>query len=77
MSRATSSAHRAASARAGGGEHDWAFLLDHWGVLERDQGIGRTVYLAGMLCYLAAVAGGWLVLRGQEPMRASSTGETS
>ncbi len=61
----------------GGGEHDWAFLLDRWGVLERDQAIGRTVYLAGMLCYLAAVAGGWLVLRAQEPMRTSSTRETS
>jgi len=61
----------------GGGEHDWAFLLDHWGVLERDQAIGRTVYLAGMVCYLAAVVGGWLALRAQEPMRISSAKETS
>jgi hypothetical protein len=48
----------------GGGEHDWAFLLGHWGVLERDQAIGRTVYLAGVLCYVAAVVGGWLLLQG-------------
>jgi uncharacterized SAM-binding protein YcdF (DUF218 family) len=61
----------------GGGEHDWAFLLDHWGVLERDQAIGRTVYLAGMVCYLAAVVGGWLALRAQEPMMTSSAKETS
>ena len=47
----------------GGGEHDWTFLLSHWGVLERDQAIGRTVYLAGVLCYLAAVVGGWLALQ--------------
>jgi hypothetical protein len=47
----------------GGGEHDWAFLLGRWGLLERDQAIGRTVYLAGVLCYLAAVVGGWRLLQ--------------
>ena len=61
----------------GGGEHDWAFLLDHWGVLERDQAIGRMVYLAGMLCYLAAVVGGWLALQGAHLSTASSLKETS
>jgi hypothetical protein len=47
----------------GGGEHDWAILLGRWGVLGRDQQIGRAVYLAGVLCYLAAVVGGWLMLQ--------------
>jgi hypothetical protein len=59
----------------GGGEHDWAFLLDHWGVLERDQAIGRTVYLVGILCYLAAVVGGWLALRAGQPMTSPSPKE--
>jgi uncharacterized membrane protein len=52
----------------GGGEHDWALLLVHWGVLERDLAIGRTVYLAGVLCYVAAIVGGWLVLQGARAM---------
>ena len=55
----------------GGGEHDWAYLLGHWGVLQRDQQIGRTVYLAGVLCYLASIVGGWLVLQ-QAGTRAGS-----
>jgi ABC-type Fe3+ transport system permease subunit len=50
----------------GGGEHDWTWLLSHWGVLARDQAIGRTVYLAGVLCYLAAIVGGWLALQSAE-----------
>jgi hypothetical protein len=49
----------------GGGEHDWALLLDQWGWLERDQALGGAVYLVGVLLYLAAVVGGWLLLTRQ------------
>ena len=44
----------------GGGEHDWAFLLGHFGVLAHDQGIGRTFHAIGMLLWLVAGAGGLL-----------------
>lgn len=33
----------------GGGEHDWAFLLAHWGVLHRADAIARAVRLAGVV----------------------------
>jgi hypothetical protein len=48
----------------GGGEHDWAILLDQLGWLERDQSIGRTVWLAGVLLYVVAVVLGWHFLSG-------------
>jgi hypothetical protein len=44
----------------GGGEHDWAFLLGHFGLLARDQGIGQTIHLLGTLLYVVAVASGLL-----------------
>ena len=44
----------------GGGEHDWAFLLGHFGVLAHDQGIGRTFHAVGALLWLVAVAAGLL-----------------
>jgi hypothetical protein len=47
----------------GGGEHDWAFLLDQWGWLEWDQTVGGTVYLVGFLLYLIAIGGGLILLR--------------
>jgi hypothetical protein len=46
----------------GGGEHDWAILLEQAGWLERDQGIGRTVWLAGTMLYAASVLLGWRYL---------------
>jgi hypothetical protein len=46
----------------GGGEHDWALLLAGWGWLERDQMLGGAVYLAGVLLYLVAICGGWMLL---------------
>ena len=46
----------------GGGEDDWAFLLDHWGWLERDQVLGRAVFLVGVVLYLAALVAGWALL---------------
>jgi hypothetical protein len=50
----------------GGGEHDWAFLLDRAGWLERDQGIGGAVYLAGVVLYAVAIVSGWIFLRSRE-----------
>jgi hypothetical protein len=47
----------------GGGEHDWALLLDQWGRLEQDQQLGGAMYLVGVLLYLIAVVAGWLLLR--------------
>jgi hypothetical protein len=51
----------------GGGEHDWATLLGQWGLLQRDQALGGAVYLAGVVLYLAAVVGGWVLLRRRVP----------
>lgn len=44
----------------GGGEHDWAFLLGRFGLLARDQGIGRGVHAIGTLLYLTAIMSGLL-----------------
>ncbi|MBA3316493.1 MAG: hypothetical protein H0T50_00175 [Gemmatimonadales bacterium] len=43
----------------GGGEHDWALLLDRFGWLERDQAIGGAVFLIGVALYAVAVVSGW------------------
>ena len=50
----------------GGGEHDWAFLLDHAGWLERDQSIGGAVYLVGLVLYGVAIVAGWIFLHSRE-----------
>jgi hypothetical protein len=50
----------------GGGEHDWAILLDQLGWLERDQAIGRTVWLVGVLLYVIAIVLGWRFLSHDE-----------
>ena len=39
----------------GGGEHDWAYLLGNMGLLERDQGVGQTVFLLGLLVFIASI----------------------
>ena len=39
----------------GGGEHDWAYLLDALGWLEQDQRVGQIVRTVGVLVYLVAV----------------------
>ncbi|HEX2249314.1 MAG TPA: hypothetical protein VHH32_03150 [Gemmatimonadales bacterium] len=46
----------------GGGEHDWAVLLEQWGWLEWDQGLGGAVYLVGVALYATAIVGGWMAL---------------
>jgi hypothetical protein len=53
----------------GGGEHDWAMLLGNWGWLERDQTLGGAIYLLGFLIYLAAILGGWMLLRRDTQLR--------
>jgi hypothetical protein len=45
----------------GGGEHDWALLLDQWGWLHHDQELGGSVYLFGVMLYAVAVIGGWML----------------
>ena len=49
----------------GGGEHDWAFLLGHFGWLSHDQGIARGIHALGTLIFLLATAFGLLLaMRG-------------
>ena len=57
----------------GGGEHDWAFLLDRAGWLDRDQGIGGAVYFAGVVLYAVAIVSGWIFLhsRPETPEKAA------
>jgi hypothetical protein len=47
----------------GGGEHDWALLLDQWGALDRDQALGGAVYLLGVMLYVISIGAGWRLLR--------------
>jgi hypothetical protein len=49
----------------GGGEHDWAYLLDEWGLLEHDQAVGRFVRVVGLLVYLVAIV--WCFANIREP----------
>ena len=47
----------------GGGEHDWAYLLDTLGVLQRDQAVGRAFVAAGVVCFAVSIAWGLLNVR--------------
>jgi len=49
----------------GGGDHDWAALLGQWGWMSRDGQIADAVHLLGVLIYLVAIVGGWLLLRSE------------
>jgi hypothetical protein len=57
----------------GGGEHDWAILLERAGWLERDQSLGGAVYLAGVVLYMAAIVLGWMFLRPEATGVAATT----
>jgi hypothetical protein len=46
----------------GGGEHDWAILLEQFGWLNRDQSLGGAVYFAGAVLYAVAIVAGWVFL---------------
>jgi hypothetical protein len=52
----------------GGGEHDWAYLLDAGGWLHNDQAIARAVHATGVLVFLVALVLG---------VRAVSSGRSS
>jgi hypothetical protein len=56
----------------GGGEHDWAFLLDRAGWLERDQSVGGAIYLLGVVLYGAAIVSGWILLHSRESTAAEA-----
>ena len=47
----------------GGGEHDWAILLANWESLNQDHALADAVHLLGVVLYLVAIIGGWLLLR--------------
>jgi hypothetical protein len=57
----------------GGGEHDWTYLLSLWDLLDQDQVLGGAVYLIGFLLYVAAIGGGWLLLRTRSPQPSPET----
>jgi hypothetical protein len=42
----------------GGGEHDWAYLLERVNLLEQDQLIGQLVRVAGILVFAYATMRG-------------------
>ncbi len=42
----------------GGGEHDWAYLLERLDLLPKDQAIGRTIHLLGVGLFAASVVWG-------------------
>jgi hypothetical protein len=55
----------------GGGEHDWANILGQLGWLERDQSLGRTVWLLGFALYAVSVVLGWQFLSINRPTASS------
>jgi hypothetical protein len=57
----------------GGGEHDWAILLDSAGWLDRDQAFGRSIYLAGVALYAVAIVLGWNFLHTREDPGVAAT----
>ena len=60
----------------GGGEHDWAILLANWDWLNRDASLANAVHFVGVVLYLMAIAGGWLLLP-QEPKKAPPSPEVT
>lgn len=55
----------------GGGEHDWAILLANWDSLNRDHALADAMHLLGVVLYLVAIIGGWLLLRADPGARSS------
>ena len=53
----------------GGGEHDWAFLLAHWGILHRADALAGTIRLLGVLGMACGVVWAW-----RTPARPTLTG---
>ncbi|HEX9692396.1 MAG TPA: hypothetical protein VGA22_09890 [Gemmatimonadales bacterium] len=44
----------------GGGEHDWVYLLDRFGLYARDQEIGRAIFATGVALYVISIV--WCLL---------------
>ncbi len=63
----------AADARAqelplvGGGEHDWTYLLDCWGLLARDIGVGMTFDFLGCAIIAWSLVALWAEARRPDP----------
>jgi hypothetical protein len=59
----------------GGGIHDWNWMLERLGWLERDGLVAGVLYTFGLLCYLAALL--WcisVIVQEQTPTEPSSSG---
>lgn len=50
----------------GGGEHDWAYLLDAMGWLSRDLALARGVHAAGVALFLVALVAGYRAAKDAE-----------
>jgi hypothetical protein len=50
----------------GGGEHDWAYLLDRLDLLPKDLAIGGAIHLLGVVLYGLSLVGGAMTA-GEEP----------
>lgn len=46
----------------GGGEHDWAYMLERLHQLPQDQAIGHAAWTIGVVLYVIAIAGGLFAL---------------
>lgn len=51
----------------GGGEHDWAYLLDRFDLLPKDLAIGRAVHLLGGVLYVLSLVGGVVTAEAEPP----------
>lgn len=51
----------------GGGEHDWAFLLTTWDLLDRDLALARFVRLVATVTMLVAVWWSWRAAEHRAP----------
>jgi len=54
----------------GGGEHDWAYLLDAAGWLAHDHAIARAVHAVGVVVFLAALGLGYRAANSVPPSTA-------
>lgn len=59
----------------GGGEHDWAYLLDAVGLIVHDQTIGSIVYVLGIVVFMASIFRGVAYADHQGPPPAEAPGE--
>jgi hypothetical protein len=50
----------------GGGEHDWAYLLEQLGLLEQDQAVGTAIRLAGTLVFAYSALRGYTYARASD-----------